>query len=68
MTELIVVLGMFVAVAWIFSRAVLLLVRLDDFEEIPSGPCDPITTYVSDNYGQHFQNGGASVTERLRKL
>lgn len=68
MTELLIVGGLFVAVAWLLSRTALVLVRIDELDEIPSGPFDPITSYVSDNYGQHFQDEGKSVTELLRKL
>lgn len=68
MTELFIVLGLFVCVVWIISRTVLLLVHLDTLDDVPTGHFDPITTYISDNYGQHFQDENISVNELLRKL
>ena len=68
MTEVFVVLGLFVCIVWLISRTVLLLVRLDAPDDIPAKHFDPITTYVLDNYGQHFQDENKSVENLLRKL
>ena len=68
MTEILIVLGLFVSVVWIISRTALLLVRMESLDDVPSRHFDPITTYVSDNYGQHFLDEDTTVNELLRKL
>ncbi len=68
MTEILIVLSLFVCIVWLITRAVFMLVRIDAPDDIPSRHFDPITTYVSDNYGQHFQDENKLVVEQLRKL
>lgn len=68
MTEILIVLSMFVCVVWLIARAVLMIVRIDTPDDVPSQHYDPISTYVSDNYGQHFQDESKFVVEHLPKL
>lgn len=68
MTEILIVLSLFVCIVWLIAQAVLMIVRIDSPDDIPSKHFDPITTYVSDNYGQHFQDENKFVAEHLRKL
>ena len=68
MAELIIVLGLFFCVVWLIYRTVLMLARIDLLKDIPSKHLDPITTYVQENYGSHFQDENKSVEESLRKL
>ena len=68
MTELFIVLSLFACVVWIISHAVLLLVRMESVDDHPTGHFDPITTYISDNYGQHFQDENKFAEECWRKL
>jgi len=68
MTEILIVLSLFICVVWLITRAVFMLVRIDKPDDIPSRHFDPISTYVSDNYGQHFLDENKFVGEQLRKL
>ena len=68
MTELFIVLGLSACVVWIISRTVLLLVRMDTLNDVPTAHFDPISSYVSDNYGQHFQDENKVAEECWRKL
>ncbi len=68
MTNLFIVLGLFVCVAWLIARTVLMIVRIDAPDDIPSKHYDPIADYVQENYGQHFQDESQAVERQLRKL
>ena len=68
MAELLIALGLFLGVVWLISHTVFILVHADTREQLPSQPIDPISSYVLDNYGQHFRDDSTAVTEPLRKL
>jgi len=68
MTDLFIALGLFVCVAWLIVRTVLMLVRIGAPDDIPSRHFDPIADYVQENYGRHFQDESQAVEQQLRKL
>ena len=68
MTNLYIGLVLFVCVAWLIARSVLMIVRMGEPDDIPSKHYDPIADYVLENYGQHFQDESQSVERQLRKL
>jgi len=67
MTEIFIVLGLFVACAWAIVRAVLMLARADAPADIPTAHADPISTYVEENYGSHFVDDPFSVNHHPRR-
>lgn len=68
MTNLLIALGLFVCVAWLIARTVLMIARIGAPDDIPSRHFDPIADYVQENYGQHFQDESQAVEQQLRKL
>ena len=68
MTELLIALALFIGVVWLIARTALLLLRIDAPDDVPSRHYDPITSYVLDNYGQHFVDPSGPLEEQLRKL
>ncbi len=67
MTEIFVVLSLFVALVWAIVRAMLMLVRSDAPDSISALSVDPISTYVDENYGSHFVDDPVSVNHGLRR-
>ena len=67
MIEILIVLSLFVALAWAIVRAVLIVVRGDERDDMPAAPVDPISTYVDENYGSHFVDDPVSVNRSLRR-
>ena len=67
MTEILIVLSLFVALAWAIVRAVLMFVRSDARDDGPAQRVDPISTYVDENYGSHFVDDPISVNHSMRK-
>jgi hypothetical protein len=66
MIEILVVLGLFVALVWAIAQAVLILVRADVPGEVPAAHVDPISAYVDENYGSHFVDDPISVNHSRR--
>lgn len=66
MTEVLIVLSLFVALAWAIVRAVLMFVRIEAVDEVPSQHPDPISTYVDENYGSHFVDDPISINHSMR--
>ena len=66
MTEVLIVLSLFVALAWAIVRAVLMFVRIVAVDEVPSRHADPISTYVDENYGSHFVDDPISINHSMR--
>ena len=67
MIEILIVLSLFVALAWAIVRAVLLIVRVDERADMPGTPVDPISTYVDENYGSHFVDDPISVNHSMHR-
>lgn len=67
MTEILIVLSLFVALAWAMVRAVLMFVHNDAPDDGPVQHADPISTYVDENYGSHFVDDPISVNHSMRK-
>jgi Na+-transporting methylmalonyl-CoA/oxaloacetate decarboxylase gamma subunit len=67
MTEVFIVLSLFVALAWAIVRAVLMFVHIDAVDETPSQHADPISTYVDENYGSHFVDDPISINHSMRR-
>ena len=68
MFELIFALGLFVAVAWVVSHSIFLIIRPDYGQDVASRTHDPISTFLQENYGSHFQHGNNVGEDSLRKL
>jgi hypothetical protein len=68
MSELLIVLGLFVALVWAVVRAILMIVRTDADADVPSVHADPISTYVDENYGSHFVDDPVTVNRDLRRI
>jgi hypothetical protein len=68
MTEILIVLGLFVALVWAVVRAVLLIVRTDAEADAPAAHADPISTYVDENYGSHFVDDPVTVNRDLHRI
>ena len=68
MSELFFVLSLFVVLVWVIIRAVLLVVGIDAPGSFSDKRADPISTYVEENYGSHFQRDSMSVNQSLRNL
>jgi hypothetical protein len=66
MIEILVVLGLFVALVWAIAQAVLILVRADVPSGVPAAHVDPISAYVDENYGSHFVDDPISVNHSRR--
>jgi len=67
MSEIFIVLGLFVALAWAITHAMLILVRVGVPHDAPASPIDPISTYVEENYGSHFVDDPVSINHSLRR-
>ena len=67
MTEVCIVLSLFAALAWAIVRAVLMVVRPHESDEVPAHQADPISTYVDENYGSHFVDDPISINHSMRK-
>ena len=67
MTEILIVLSLFVALAWAIVRAVLMFLRPEVRTDIPAAHIDPISTYVDENYGSHFVDDPISINHSMRK-
>jgi hypothetical protein len=67
MTEIFIVLSLFVALAWAIIRAVLMFVHMDASDEVPAARIDPISTYVEENHGSHFVDDPISVNRSMRR-
>ena len=68
MSELLFVLSLFVALVWVITHAVLLVVRTGAPDDARASHGDPISTYVEENYGSHFQDDPMSLKRNLRNL
>ena len=68
MIEILVVLGLFVAVAWAIVHAVLIVIRPEMPEEVPAARIDPISKYIEEHYGSHFFDDPISVNHSMRRL
>jgi hypothetical protein len=68
MSETLIVLGLFVALGWAVSHAVLLFLRNNTRDDAPIVYADPISTYVEENYGSHFVDDPVTVNRDLRRL
>ena len=66
MIEILIVLGLLVALAWAIVHAVLIFVRAEVPDEMPAAHIDPISTYVDENYGSHFVDDPISVNHSVR--
>ena len=67
MTEIFIVLSLFVARAWAIVRAVLMLFRTDARDDLPAARVDPISTYIEENYGSHFVDDPISIHHSQRR-
>ncbi len=67
MTEILIVLSLFAALAWVIARAVLIFVRSESADDAPGAPVDPISTYVDENYGSHFVDDPISINHSVRR-
>jgi hypothetical protein len=68
MTEILIVLGLFVALVWAVVRAILIILRTDSQSDGPAVHADPISTYVDENYGSHFVEDPVTVNRDLRRI
>lgn len=66
MTEIFIVLSLFVVLVWAIVRAVLMVVRFDVPKDFTSAHTDPIATYVDENHGSHFVEDPLTVNRHLR--
>ena len=60
--------GLFVCVVWVISPTVLSTTRMDWSDDVPAKNLDPISTFIGENYGSHFQEDNTFAEDRLRKL
>ena len=68
MSELLFVLSLFVALVWVITHAVLLVVRTGAPDDARASHGDPISTYVEENYGSHFHQEPTSPGRSTRNL
>ena len=68
MSEIFIVLGLFVALVWAIAHAVLILARPEMPQEVPAARIDPISTYIEENYGSHFVDDPISINQNTRRL
>ncbi len=68
MLNLLIASGLFVALVWVLSRAVLMITRAEGEYTAPSGHDDPISTFVKENYGSHAPEENIFSEDQLRKL
>ena len=68
MFNVLIALGLFVAVVWVVAHAVFLLTRTDGEVAESRGPDDPISTFVRENYGAHYEPESCFSEKSLRKL
>ncbi len=66
MTEIFIVLSLFVVLVWAIVRAVLMVVRCDVPEDVLSERIDPIATYVEENHGSHFVEDPLTINRQWR--
>ncbi|MDB5810762.1 MAG: hypothetical protein JWN94_2884 [Betaproteobacteria bacterium] len=66
MIEILIVLGVFVALAWVIAHAILTFVRGDAPVAGVAPQTDPIAKYVDENYGSHFVDDPISVNRSMR--
>jgi uncharacterized membrane protein YccF (DUF307 family) len=67
MSEIFIVLGLFVALAWAIAHAVLIVVRAGVPHDVSASHIDPISTYIEENYGSHFIDDPISINHSLRR-
>ena len=67
MIEILIVLSLFIALAWALVRAALMFVRAEAPGDVPAAHTDPISTYVDENYGSHFVDDPVSVNQSIRR-
>ena len=60
--------GLFVCVVRVILPMVLSTTRMDRGDDISSKHLDPITTFIRENYGSHYQEENTFAEDRLRKL
>jgi len=68
MFNVLIALGLFVAVVWVVAHAMFLLMRVDRNEQASRAPDDPISAFVRENYGAHLEPETCFSEESLRKL
>ena len=67
MSEIFIVLGLFVALVWAIAHAVLIVVRGGAPHRVSASHVDPISTYIEENYGSHFIDDPISINHSLRR-
>ena len=67
MSEIFIMSGLFIALAWTIAHAVLIVVRAGAPRDVPGSHIDPISTYVEENYGSHFVDDPISINHSLRR-
>jgi len=68
MSDVLIALGLFVAVVWVIAHAMFLVMRVDRNEKALPGRDDPISTFVRENYGSHGEPENYFGEQSLRKL
>jgi hypothetical protein len=68
MSEMLFVVGLFIALVWVVTHAVLLVMRAGGPADGRTRHDDPITAYVEENYGSHFQDDPLAINRGLRNL
>ena len=68
MSEILIVLSLFIALVWAIVHAVLIVVRRKTPQGVPAAHIDPISTYIEENYGSHFVDDPISVNQSTRRL
>ena len=68
MFDVLIALGLFAAVVWVIAHAMFLIMRVDRNEKVLPGRDDPISTFVKENYGVHYEPESCFSEESLRKL
>jgi hypothetical protein len=67
MSEIFIVFGLFVALVWAISHAVLIVLRAGAPYDVSASHIDPISTYIEENYGSHFVDDPLSIDHSLRR-
>lgn len=68
MSEMLFVVSLFVALVWVITHAVLIVTRTRASADERERHDDPITAYVEENYGSHFQDDPLAINRSLRNL